>query len=82
MGQTVPRRLGFYPKSLLVEFYSGHNYTGTGFFSTNLEFFYHCLSTYDPCTLIHPRHCIILAGGSFVLQLNSPPLSLSLSLPV
>ena len=31
MSQTVPRRLGFYPRSLLVEFYDGHSGTVTGF---------------------------------------------------
>jgi hypothetical protein len=31
MGQAVPRRLGFYPTSLLIEFYGGHSGNGTGF---------------------------------------------------
>jgi hypothetical protein len=40
------------------------------------EFFCQCHSTNDPYTLIHPRRCIILTGGSFVMQLTY------LSLPV
>jgi hypothetical protein len=83
--QAVPRRLWFYPNSLLVEFYGGHNGNGTGssprtynFSVIVIPFKIHMHINSSP-TLYN------LSRRQFHFATKHPPLlslSLSLSLPV